>query len=228
MGPLHLGPATRINQPSGGDGRWILLCQDVCHAASVDGAVLTLATEADGLRVGSCGSRAADGDDLQRTNGTGPTPDALAGDFVMVADLRMAEDRWPLLARLAVTAGVAGVFALPLNIDDQAVGALTLYRDEPGRWSPPRAAEALLAAEGVAVAIATVLARGDGLAGDLEGAFAHEAPLQQAAGMAAVQLGVSVKEAWACLRAHAFATNCVLSDVAQDVLSKELVFSATN
>jgi AmiR/NasT family two-component response regulator len=48
--------------------------------------------------------------------------------------------------------------------------------------------------------------------------------VHQATGMISVQLGVSLEEALARLRAHAFAASAALGDVAGDVVNRRLRF----
>ena len=60
------------------------------------------------------------------------------------------------------------------------------------------------------------------LAAGLDESVAHRAEVHQASGMVAVQLGVSVGDALARLRAHAFAEGRPLAAVAEDVVSRRL------
>jgi diguanylate cyclase (GGDEF)-like protein len=53
------------------------------------------------------------------------------GEAVAVPDLR-ADDRFPRFSKAALDAGLAAVFTFPLCDGDGRLGALDLYRDEPG------------------------------------------------------------------------------------------------
>jgi hypothetical protein len=61
-----------------------------------------------------------------------------------------------------------------------------------------------------------------GSARRLEQAIADQSELYQAQGMVKVQLGVSLGDAMARLRAHAYATDRRLSDVAREVVARRL------
>ncbi len=59
---------------------------------------------------------------------------------------------------------------------------------------------------------------------ELEAGANFQIVVHQAAGMVAVQLGTPVGEALVRLRAHAFANERSLTDVARDVVARELRF----
>jgi diguanylate cyclase (GGDEF)-like protein len=90
---------------------------------------------------------------LQSELGEGPCMEAFrTGRSVSVADLR-TETRFPKFAPRALEAGLVAVFAFPLRSGSQPLGALDLYRDEPGRLS----AEALDTAQVLADVAAAYL-----------------------------------------------------------------------
>ena len=64
---------------------------------------------------------------------------------------------------------------------------------------------------------------GDEQAWDLS--WGNRAEIHQAAGMVVAQLGISAADALARLRAHAFAKQRLLRDVAHDVVARRLRFT---
>ena len=75
-------------------------------------------------------------EELQTELGEGPCLAAYqTGEAVAVADLR-DEARFPRFAPRALEAGLVAVFTFPLRNGDEQLGALDLYRDTPGRWTP--------------------------------------------------------------------------------------------
>ncbi len=62
----------------------------------------------------------------------------------------------------------------------------------------------------------------DVLAPVLDDAASHRAEVHQASGMVAVQLGVPVVDAAARLRAHAYAADRSVVDVARDIVERRL------
>jgi diguanylate cyclase (GGDEF)-like protein len=90
---------------------------------------------------------------LQSELGEGPCMAAYhSGEAVSMPDLR-TDERFPAFSSQAADAGLAAVFTFPLNHGDQRLGALDLYRDEPG----PLSADAMSAAQTLADVAAAYL-----------------------------------------------------------------------
>lgn len=164
--------------------------------------------------------------ELQVTLGEGPVIDAYAlRRPVLEPHLTLsAMARWPSFAPAALAAGIQAAFAFPLQVGGARLGVLDVHRADPGSLSPSVLREALTYAE---VAVLTLLdgkwdsEDGSGPRG-LEKAMADQSELYQAQGMVKVQLGVSLADAMARLRAHAYATEQRLSDVAREVVQRRL------
>jgi hypothetical protein len=176
-------------------------------------------------------------EDLQFTLGQGPGPDAVAnGAPVLVADLAATGVRWPQFAPAAAGLGIRAVFALPLRIGPISVGVLIAHRATPG----PLAGGALGDAVALAVAVTALLVyqqtagadpadrAADGSQADSARPVTYRAQVHQATGMISVQLGVSLAEALVRLRAHAYAEDRLIADVAADVVARRLRFSELN
>ncbi len=164
--------------------------------------------------------------ELQVTLGEGPVVDAYAlRRPVLVSQLAIdALARWPSFTSAALDAGVQAVFAFPLQIGAARLGVLDLHRSEPGPLADEAIRQALTFAE---VAVLTLLDGHSDLDGGsgphgLEQAFSDQAELYQAQGMVKIQLGVSLGEAMARLRAHAYATDDSLANVAHHVVGRQL------
>jgi hypothetical protein len=76
-------------------------------------------------------------DELQFTFGEGPCLDAVAsGRPVLAYDMSdRGEWRWPAFTQAVSDSGVQAVFALPVSIARKPVGALDLFRSQPGPLS---------------------------------------------------------------------------------------------
>ncbi len=166
-------------------------------------------------------------EELQFTTGEGPGADEFwLGSPVLIADLDSATGRWPGFVPEAVAAGARAMFALPLQAGAIRVGVLSLYRALPGPLSTGELADVLVFAD---IALHLLLDASSGISGSpgyrpLDGLSDRRAVVYQATGMISVQLGVSLEEALARLRAHAFAASAALGDVAGDVVSRRLRF----
>jgi hypothetical protein len=165
-------------------------------------------------------------DDLQFSLGEGPSHDAYARhEAIDEPDLENAYPvRWPNFTATALELGTRGVFALPLSAGTKCIGVLTLYRDVAGSLSPDQRSDSLVVADEVARSMLEIQARSgtDLLAVDLDDEASHRAEVHQASGMVAVQLGVPVADAAVRLRAHAYAVNRPVADVARDVVERRL------
>jgi len=163
---------------------------------------------------------------LQYVLGEGPCVDAHHEDRpVLEPDLAYPQSsRWPAFAGQAAEAGVRAVFGFPLQIGSVRLGALNLYRDEPGPLTDDQHADALVLADLVAQSVLVLQAGAPPgeLAAELEAGADLHYPVHQASGMVSVQLGVSVGQALIRLRAYAFANERSLADVADSVVARTL------
>ncbi|MCE6995065.1 GAF and ANTAR domain-containing protein [Saccharothrix sp. S26] len=207
-----------------GRGGW---ARSVCVAcagavAGVDGAALTLRSASSRAEevLGASDPWAAGLEEIQYTLGEGPAVEAFAvGRPVLVADVRREQVRWPGFADAGTAAGVAAVFAFPLRVGDIALGTLDLYRRRPGGLSADAEADAAALAHLVTLTLLTHVER----AGDdeLHRVISYQ-DVNMATGMLAAQLRISLEDAFARLRAHAFAANRSVLAVARDVLARRI------
>jgi hypothetical protein len=212
-----------------GDGDTSHLCEVSAGLAEVTGAGIMLMS-GDVPRGSACTSDDVSAliEELQLTLGEGPCIDAFRHDRpVLEADLAEPHTpRWPAFSPPAVEAGARAVFGFPLQVGAVRLGALNLYRDRCGPLSVDQHADTLVIA-GVAarslIAMQAQASPGE-LAHELDVGGDFRAAVHQATGMVAAQVDVSVAEALVRLRAHAFATDRTVSDVARDVVARRLRF----
>ena len=207
------------------------LCSAAERAISARGVGVSVMAE-DGVRgVAAVSEPACEPlEELQFTLGEGPCLDAFASRRpVLVADLSDgAMRRWPGYAPALHDRGVRAVFAFPLQIGAARIGALDVFRDQPGSLTADEFRDALTFAD---VAVTTLLdgqaQAPPGTAADgLDEAMEQRAELFQAQGMVAVQLGISLTDAIARLRAYAYAEDRALGEVARDVVARRLSFDS--
>jgi hypothetical protein len=123
---------------------------------------------------------------------------------------------------------VRAVFALPLQVGAATFGVLTLSGDVPRVFNRSEIRTALTFAE-----LATELLMdsattesGLGLDPDHHAAMAIHGHIYQAQGMTMVDLGISLPAALARMRAHAFATDQDLADLATDIIAGRTILPA--
>ena len=134
--------------------------------------------------------------------------------------------RWPVYSAAVLDEGVRAVFAFPLQVGAARLGVLDVYREREGSLSPDAFSRALTFAD---VATEMLLdGQEQALPGradaGLDEALDDRFELHQAQGMVMVQLGVSLGDALTRIRAHAFANNHSLGNVAADVVSRRIRF----
>lgn len=202
----------------------------MCTAAvPVTGAgIIVMANAGPGAMLASTDGPAATMEELQFSFGEGPCVDAsTSGRPVLQPRLaRTGPARWPAFADGALRCGVRAIFAFPLQVGGIRVGVLDLYRDVEGDLDPRELAESLAFADAATSVLLRLQARtglrdaDPGLVDMIE----HRAEVHQATGMVSVQAVLGLAEAMVLLRAHAFAAERPLLDVARSVISRSLRF----
>jgi GAF domain-containing protein len=168
-------------------------------------------------------------EELQYTLGEGPCVDAYRQDRV-VSEVDLANPntpRWLAFTPQVLEKGVRAIFGFPLRQGVARLGALNLYRDQPGPLGDDQHADALVLSEVIAqwVLDAQAVAPAGTVAASLEEESDFHFVVQNAAGMVSVQLGISVTEAHLRLRAYAFRENLLVREIATDVVSRRLRFA---
>lgn len=200
----------------------------VCHAcADVVGAVgvCAAAPGAAGPYEPLCaaGPVGAELAELQATVGEGPgTETVTRGRPMLVSNLDAAgvQRRWPLFASAASELGTTAVLAFPLQVGAIRVGVLEIY------WAKrPARSSALSYGLLFADAALRALIEADDVDGTGEPYLDRWPEVHQATGMVSAQLRVGAAEAYALLRAYAFAGDQSLRAVAREVVERRLHFS---
>lgn len=167
-------------------------------------------------------------EELQFVLGEGPCIDAFDSRRpVLIPDLTdgpMA--RWPVYAPAAHAGGVRAVFAFPLQVGGARLGVLDVFRDRPGALSDDQLSDALSFADLTTEALLNLQETAGNADDGLDMAVHQHAPAEvfQAQGMVMVQIGGTISEAVARMRAYAYAENRRLADIARDVLAGRLRF----
>ena len=203
------------------------LCEVCANISLMSGAGIMLMT-GDTQQGSVCSSNPVSAliEELQFTLGEGPCVDAHRDDRPVVeADLANPDmPRWLAFAPPAVEAGARAVFGFPMRVGGVRLGALNLYREQPGPMSDDQYADALVLAGVAAQAVVALQANASpgALSTALEEGANFRFVVHQASGMVAVQLGVSVGEALARLRAYAFGNDVLLTEVAEAIVARKL------
>lgn len=217
-----------------------LACGTVLDAIAVDGAAVAVLTGTPQVRdlIYASDPIAQRLDELQFILGEGPCLDAVIRngphlwadlDAISVQDLQ-----WPAFAAEALDVGARAVFAFPIAGPQRPLGALELYRRTAGALTDQEVQCAAVLAAAVGKLLTDNWRRYRSAAGSTEAALdtavlarddSHpfsRAAVHIAAGIVAVQLGVSPREGVDRLRAHCYAHQCSPGAVAADVIARRL------
>ena len=190
-------------------------------AASAAGVVL--ADPRGELRVAAASSEEAGLVELfQLQNDQGPCLECFrTGRPVTATDLAGPDRRWPRFAQAATQAGFATVEALPMRLRDQVIGALNLFRAEPGRLDPAdlRIGQALADVATIGLLQQRTVRRRETIAEQLQAALNSRVIIEQAKGKLAERLSVDMDRAFTMLRDYARNSNQHLTDVARDFVA---------
>lgn len=223
---------------SSGAGAALAACQAFTAAAPVQGAAFTV-MDSDLARETLCASDAviAKIAALQFSLGEGPALDVFTTRRpVLIPDLAAprAALRWPVFIAEAAQLPVGGLFTFPMHLGAITVGVCEVYRREPGPLNVPDLKTVLRALDAVTLTLLSQRAAqpldglSDGAAHDgiaparLDGHGANRQQVHQATGMLIAQLGVSAEEAFARLRAHAYANGKDVDEVGADIIARRL------
>jgi hypothetical protein len=172
---------------------------------------------------------AGDIEALELMVGEGPCLDAFRTRSECF-DADLADDRavkWTAFREGALAAGIHAAFGFPVVVADDCIGVLNCYRDRAGQLSAVQVADAHLVAQlsGRTMVSWQADAAPGTLAWQLERPGGNRVVVHQAVGRMSVQARVTVDDAMVLLRAHAYAHDLTLREVATEVLAGRLRFN---
>ena len=184
----------------------------VAEACGTSSAALTLVDSGHNqlaVAVSDEQSRAAQ--DLEYMLGEGPARDATSGRSPVQVSGRAIETRWPGYGPALTSLGVTSVTAVPLRAQDHCIGALAVFDPHP-------ALAGFTGLTDVAAALTRIVLLGPDADPDLYGGTDIRATVQQAAGMLSAQIGCTVSDALALIKARAFT-----GEVSTEVIARRIL-----
>lgn len=201
------------------------LCDSYRELAGAKGAAITVRYE-EPARVTLCATddRAARLEDLQDVLGEGPGHSAAtSGQIELCLVPANASSRWSIFADAAQdVVSSAAIHAIPMHPETDVFGVITLYQSpQPGHALELERGELQFLANVVGAAL---INEGASLPDLDEGPWASRSQIHVATGMIVVQMRISPDDALALLRAHAYAHQTTLSDLAAAIVERRVRF----
>ncbi len=162
---------------------------------------------------------------FQIQNQEGPCQECFTtGRPVGVNDLQDERSRWPKFAPKALSVGFRSAQAVPLRLRGEVLGALNMFRTEPGGLGDDDRAVVQAMADVATIGLLQQreVHRANTVASQLQHALHSRVSIEQAKGIVAEQAGVSMTTAFGMLRDHSRNRNFKLSGLAHAVVAGEL------
>lgn len=205
--------------------RLLVHCTNLFGAAA---AGLMLRSPAGGVElVASSSERSEHLELVQIQTASGPCVDCIeAGEPVRSPDLTAEVGRWPLWTPGAIEAGFRSVYASPMKLRLEVIGAFNLFATTPHALSEDDLAvvQALADIATIGILQARVIRRAETLSEQLQVALDSRILVEQAKGIVAgrTDLDVTVDRAFLMIRDHARRTGTKLTVVCRDIITGAL------
>jgi transcriptional regulator with GAF, ATPase, and Fis domain len=209
------------------------LCADVVQLVGAETAGVMLADTRGGLRLlASSEERMRILEVFELQSQQGPCLDAYRTHQTVSATLEEGTRLWPSFAPYASRLGFQYMCAVPLRLRDITIGALNLFRatDDPFAEGDLEIAQAMAKVAATGLLQRRTISERNLVAEQLQTALQSRIAIEQAKGVLAEYLDVSVDEAFQRLRRHARSNNRKLTELARDVANKRIdprTFAAT-
>jgi transcriptional regulator with GAF, ATPase, and Fis domain len=162
---------------------------------------------------------------LELQHDEGPCLDAYVhGSVTVSAKPEEAEQRWPQFASHARDAGLESLAGVPMRLRLNRIGALNLFSRRAGGLSheDQHVAQAMADVATIGVLQARAIHDGHVVAEQLQTALESRIAIEQAKGIVAQYLSISVDDAFTLLRNHSRTRNAKLTETARRVISGAL------
>lgn len=143
-----------------------------------------------------------------------------SGEPVAVPDLSLESTRWPTYVADATRFGFTATHTLPLRRRAELIGTLTLFRAESGELekSDTRLAQVMADVATIGILGTRALRHQEKLAAQLQHALNSRVVIEQAKGVVAERLGMTMTSAFGALRGYARSHNTRVSDLAHSIV----------
>ena len=149
---------------------------------------------------------------------------AETGKPVTIADISAETDRWPKFCEAAMGRGFRSVHATPMRLRDDVLGTMNLFDTSVGALNDQdiSTAQALSDVATIGILSERSVRHRDTVASQLKGALDSRIVIEQAKGVLAQSLGLSMDDAFTSLRSYARSNNLNLRGVAAALVERRL------
>ena len=191
---------------------------------------LMLVDQRGALQLMTSTSEGADFVEMMQLNAaTGPCIECFTtGRAVSVPDIRDSGDRWPDFENAARQKGFLSVHATPMRLRGQVIGTMNLFSTKRGALTDSDAAvaQALTDVATIGILQQRIVSETNLLAEQLHRALDSRVIIEQAKGVIAHHLSLSMDAAFSVLLDHARAQNISISAVAEGVSDRSIDLSS--
>ena len=162
---------------------------------------------------------------FQLESRSGPCVEAVqTGEPVSIRDIEQLRSRWPAFARAIEGQGFSAVYALPMRLRDEKIGALNLFNSSQPPLSEfdSRLAQALADVATIGILQHRMVSRSSVLVEQLQLALNTRISVEQAKGVIAEYGGVDMGFAFDAIRSYSRTNRIKLSSVAEALIRREL------
>lgn len=201
------------------------LAENVMNILGVAGAGVSLTDKEGRLRpVTGVNQLTTDLESVEEDHQEGPCVDAFRNGELVVVDDLAALGAWPRWSAEAARHGVKAVLGVPLRAFGRTIGAMNIYAGEVRRWRQveTQVAQTLTDMAASYVANASELEQSRRTNEQLQEALDSRVIIEQAKGVLAADMHVSVERAFHILRTHSQRRGVSLRAVADAVVNLEL------
>jgi GAF domain-containing protein len=133
-------------------------------------------------------------------------------------------DHWEPFRAAAHEQGYRSVHAFPMRLRQITIGSLNLFQEHTGQLDAGDAetAQALADMATIGILQARTLEQASELSSQLQHALNSRVVIEQAKGFVAYRRGISLPEAFELIRATARASRQPLSELAQQIISRQI------
>ncbi|TDX79048.1 ANTAR domain-containing protein [Rathayibacter sp. PhB151] len=215
---LRPRPALRAGAENG-----VALCEPYLRGFPIDGvAISTIGSSFHAETVATSDLTALRLDEIQLDLGEGPCWDAITSDAPVSVPDTTIETRWPVFADAVSAIGVRAVFAFPLVFAGLSVGAVDVYSRTPGSLADTVVRDITAASTMTSLRVLTAVlsdTREEESSDPRSRRIVH-----QAMGVLLAHYRTTPENALLLLRAHAFAHDRSVTDVADDIVHHRHAF----